>query len=144
QSEFVEHVAAIHNEVTNPALDRIDNHSIEGSDLGSRLGAHVERLNEGRLEAAIVQEPELGRSGFLVHDEQLESNLRAMRPWSGLSVFLAFFRPKLSCRSCRGPAMRVRCGERSHQKSVASNLGCRCRIRGRIPPTPWFNSTRSR
>jgi len=69
QAAFVEHAAAIHNEVTNPALDRIDNHSIEGSDLGSRLGAHVERLDERRLEAAIVQKTELGSSGFVVHDE---------------------------------------------------------------------------
>ena len=70
QAAFVEHATAVHNEVTNPALDRIDNHSIEGSNPGPGLSAHVERLDERRLEAAVVQETELGSCGFVVHDDQ--------------------------------------------------------------------------
>jgi hypothetical protein len=70
QAAFVEHAAAVHDEVTNPPLDRIDDHSIECSDAGSGLSAHVERLDERRLEPAVVHETELGSIGCVVHHEK--------------------------------------------------------------------------
>jgi hypothetical protein len=143
QAAFVEHAAAVYNEVTNPALGRIDNNSIEGSDPGSRLGAHVERLDERRLEAAIVHETKLGSSSFVVHHERIISNPRAKRPRGQLQRFFALFPAQtqlhgLSWADLPGELRRrARPGKCREQPGLSvlnpgSGVGYRIRPRGRV------------
>src|SRR5262245_21782292 len=128
EAAFVEHPAAVHNEVTNPALDRINNNSIEGSDLGSRLCAHVERFDERRLEPAVVQETELRSSSCVVHHGRKESNLRAMPPRRAAPFFRPFFGPN----SATGLSGADDAGKSATRKVSRATQVVSVRERGRI------------
>ena len=112
QAAFVEHATAVHNEVTNPALDRIDNHSIEGSDLGPRLGAHVERLDGGDSRRLLSRK----RSCEVAVVSFITNNIKAIRgpdARARTSCVFALFGPNSAtewtgaCAAWKGPTRKV-------------------------------------